>query len=118
MLRKLITLGLLGAGIAYVLRMREHGAAEQASAPPTGAAPVRPDQPSGAGVGDAVVPDTSAEDPLVRNEEKLAAAEASEVGGGEPEPLPPDVEPELRPVVEGAGDAEETFEQEIEDQGR
>ena len=105
MLRKLIALGLLGAGIAYVLRMREHGAAEQASAPPTG-------------VGDAVVPDTSAEDPLVRNEEKLAAAEASEVGGGEPEPLPPDVEPELRPVVEGAGDAEETFEQEIEDQGR
>ena len=98
MLRKLITLGLLGAGSAYVLRMREHGGAEQGSAPPTG-------------VGDAVVPDTSAE-------EKLAAAEASEVGGGEPEPLPPDVEPELRPVVEGAGDAEETFEQEIEDEGR
>ena len=70
MLRKLITLGLLGAGIAYVLRMREHGGAEQGSAPPTG-------------VGDAVVPDTSAEDPLVRREENLAAAEASEVGGGQ-----------------------------------
>ena len=103
MFRKLITLGLLGAGIAYLLRMREHGAAEQASPPPTG---------------DAVVPDTSADDPLVRREENLAAAEAKEVGGGEPEPLPPEVEPELRPVVEGAGDAEETFEQEIEDEGR
>jgi hypothetical protein len=115
MLRKLIALGLLGAGIAYVLRMREHGAAEPAPAPPASAEQVRSDQPSGASVGEAVVPDTSDDDPSVRHEERLAAEEAGEIGGGQPEP---DVDPELRPVVEASGDSEETFEQEIEEEGR
>ncbi|HKP92089.1 MAG TPA: hypothetical protein VJT75_19120, partial [Thermoleophilaceae bacterium] len=65
---------------------------------------------------DAVVPDTSADDPLVREQENAAAADAATIGG-EADTAPADVDPEMRPVIEGSGDAEETFEQ-TEDEGR
>ena len=77
---------------------------------------LRDDQPAGAPVGDAVVPDTSDDDPLVRQQENAARAEAGEIGG-DPETVTADVDPADRPVVEGSGDAEETFET-TEDQGR
>ena len=74
------------------------------------------DQTENAPTGEGVVPDTSADDPLVRQQEAAAAADAGTIGG-DPDTVTADVEPEMRPVVEGSGDAEETFE-ETEDQGR
>ena len=74
------------------------------------------DQTEDAPTGDGVVPDTSAEDPLVRQQEQAAAADAATIGG-EADTTAADVEPEMRPVYEGSGDAEETFEQ-TEDEGR
>jgi hypothetical protein len=65
---------------------------------------------------DAVVPDTAADDPLVQEQEDAAAADAAAIGG-EPDTVTDDADPAMRPVVEGAGDAEETFEQ-TEDEGR
>ena len=65
---------------------------------------------------DPVVPDTAADDPLVQEQEDAAAAEAAAIGG-EPDTVTADADPEVRPVVEGSGDAEETFEQ-TEDEGR
>lgn len=63
----------------------------------------------------AVMPDTSADDPLVRDAESAAAADAGSIGGNvdrmaqQDESFPTD--PAARPVVEGAGDEnEETFE--------
>lgn len=58
-----------------------------------------------------VVPDTSDDDPLVREEEKAAAGDAGSIGGNvnamaaEDESFPRD--PAERPVAEGAGDEEE-----------
>jgi len=72
-----------------------------------------------AGVGDdetSVIPDTSDDDPLVRQQESAAAADAGSIGG-DPDTVTADVDPEMRPVVEGAGDAPETFET-TEEQGR
>ncbi|MEA2124352.1 MAG: hypothetical protein QOI80_1134 [Solirubrobacteraceae bacterium] len=66
--------------------------------------------------GEGLVPDTSDDDPLVRQQEEAAAADAATIGG-DPDTVTEDVEPEMRPVVEGSGDAEETFEQ-TEDEGR
>jgi hypothetical protein len=71
--------------------------------------------------GDAVMPDTSADDPLVREQEKAAAADAGAVGGNvdqmaADEPGFPE-DPEMRPVIEGSGDAEETFEARDEELG-
>jgi hypothetical protein len=83
---------------------------------PEGLAEFRSDQPEGAPTGEGAIPDTSAEDPLVRQQEAAAAAEAGSIGGPA-DTVTADVEPEMRPVVEGSGDAEETFE-ETEDQGR
>ena len=60
--------------------------------------------------------DVSPDDPLVRQQENAAAAEAGSIGG-QADSVTADVDPEMRPVVEGSGDAEETFE-ETEDQGR
>jgi hypothetical protein len=77
---------------------------------------VRFDQTENAPTGEGVVPDTSDDDPLVRQQENAAAAEAGSVGG-EPGSVTADADPEMRPVVEGSGDAQETFE-ETEDQGR
>jgi hypothetical protein len=65
---------------------------------------------------DAVVPDTSGDDPLVRQQEDAAAADAATIGG-EADTETADADPEMRPVIEGSGDAEETFEA-TEDEGR
>jgi hypothetical protein len=126
-MRKLIMLALLGAGVAYVLRQREHQAIEETAGgggPAPGSAPTsaRAAQPTDAQTADtvesdALVPDTSADDPVVRREENAAASQAAAIGG-EPDPLPGDTDPAVRPVVEGSGDDEETFEQEIEEEGR
>ncbi len=63
----------------------------------------------------AVMPDVSDDDPLVREAENAAAADAGSIGGNvdqmaiRDESFPTD--PEMRPVVEGAGDEnQETFE--------
>jgi hypothetical protein len=74
------------------------------------------DQTEHAPHGDNVVPDTSDDDPLVRQQEAAAGAAAGTIGG-EADTVTADVEPEMRPVVEGSGDAEETFEA-TEDEGR
>ena len=56
----------------------------------------------------AVMPDTSDDDPLVRQQERAAEGDAAAIGGDVPEA---ELDPELRPVVEGAGDEnQETFE--------
>jgi hypothetical protein len=65
---------------------------------------------------EAVMPDTSNEDPLVREQEAAAAADAGSIGG-DPDTVTADVDPEMRPVVEGAGDSPETFET-TDEQGR
>jgi hypothetical protein len=64
--------------------------------------------------GDAEMPDTAADDPLVQQQEKAAAADAGAIGGNvdeqaQDEPGFPE-DPAMRPVVEGSGDAEESFE--------
>jgi hypothetical protein len=74
------------------------------------------DQTEDAPTGEGVVPDTSAEDPVVRQQEQAAAADAATIGG-EADTTAAGIEPEMRPVYEGSGDAEETFEQ-TEDEGR
>jgi hypothetical protein len=68
-----------------------------------------------AGVGaEAVIPDTSTDDPAVLEAEKAAAAEAGAIGGNVPDTPPsnePDfaTEPATRPVEEGSGSAYESF---------
>jgi hypothetical protein len=62
-----------------------------------------------------VMPDTSADDPLVRQQEKAAAGDAGSIGGSVDELAAEDAsypeDPAMRPVVEGIGDeSEETFE--------
>lgn len=72
-----------------------------------------------AGVGDdeqAVIPDTSADDPLVRQQEDAARADAGSIGG-EADTVSADVDPEMRPVYEGSGGDPETFET-TDEQGR
>jgi hypothetical protein len=67
------------------------------------------------GVGqDAAIPDTATDDPIVREQEQAAAAEAGSIGGNVP-PTPPTNEPDFatdpatRPVEEGSGSAYESF---------
>ena len=139
-MRKLILLGLAGAVIAYVIKSRGEQEAVVPSATAYAPGPEDPatsatadtveseavprepdpearfDQAEGAPTGEGAVPDTSDEDPLVRQQESAAAAEAGAVGGPA-DTATADVSPEMRPVVEGSGDAQETFE-ETEDQGR
>jgi hypothetical protein len=95
--------------------------------PPSSQASVAPTEPIVSEPGDqldmpthtppegAVMPDTSDDDPLVRQQEKAAAGDAGAIGGNvdamaaADESFPRD--PEMRPVVEGSGDdTEETFE--------
>jgi hypothetical protein len=76
--------------------VRETPPAEQLNVPEHGA-------PEGS-----VMPDTSDDDPLVRQQEKAAEGDAAAIGG---DPGETDADPEMRPVVEGAGDEnQETFE--------
>jgi hypothetical protein len=83
---------------------------QSASDPAPDLATAAHDVPEGA-----VMPDTSADDPLVREAEDAAVADAGSIGGNvdqmaiQDESFPTD--PAARPVVEGAGDEnEETFE--------
>lgn len=138
-MRKLILLALVGAAVYAIKSRRSEGAPASYSPTPgaSGGAPaagatapaaaatepagddlaeLRSDQLEGAPTGDGVVPDTSDDDPLVRQQEAAAAAEAGSLGGPA-DSVTADVEPEMRPVVEGSGDAEETFEK-TEDEGR
>jgi hypothetical protein len=64
----------------------------------------------------AAMPDISDEDPLVREQEAAAAADAGSIGG-DADTVTAEVPEEMRPVAEGAGDAPETFEA-TEEQGR
>lgn len=126
MFRKLTFLALLGGAVAYLLKRR--GGVQEIPPIPTSApdvAAVRPDQPEQAaqepiaGAGDtqeSVIPDTSADDPLVREQENAAMEDAAAIGGTA-DTGTANVDPEMRPVVEGAGDAPETFET-TEEQGR
>jgi hypothetical protein len=126
MFRKLTFLALLGAAVAYVLKQRGGTVDEvQPPAPTPDTAAARPDQPEQAaqepiegagGEEESVIPDTSADDPLVREQENAARADAAAIGG-EADTVTAEVEPAMRPVVEGGGDAPETFET-TEDQGR
>lgn len=64
---------------------------------------------------DVVMPDTSADDPLVREATNAAAADAGSIGGNVDELAAADpsfpTDPAMRPMIEGAGDEnEETFE--------
>jgi hypothetical protein len=87
----------------------------EAGGTPSDEVPVRDSEPAeqlnvpehGAPEG-SVMPDTSDDDPLVRQQEKAAAGDAAAIGGNV-DPVDPD--PAMEPVVEGAGDEnEETFE--------
>jgi hypothetical protein len=87
----------------------------EAGGPPSDATQVR-DTPPAAGLNvpehgapeGSVMPDTSDDDPLVRQQEKAAESDAASIGGSV-DPVDPD--PAMEPVVEGAGDEnEETFE--------
>ena len=127
MFRKLTFLALLGGAVAYLLKQRGGSVQEVPATPttPQETAVARPDQPAQAaqepiaGAGDheeSVIPDTSADDPLVREQEDAAREDAAAIGGTA-DTVTAEVDPEMRPVVEGAGDAPETFET-TEDQGR
>jgi hypothetical protein len=108
------------AGTGTSETLQEAGA-EQPEPP----APDSPAEDAGAGevsapsqptrVGNPVVPDTSA-DPTVRREENAAAAEAGAIGGEPETPLSRDnpglaQDPAMRPVVEGSGEEFETLEE-------
>jgi hypothetical protein len=74
----------------------------QDTAPAPGLNVPQHDAPEGS-----VMPDTSDDDPLVRQQEKAAEGDAAAIGGD----VETDSDPAMRPVVEGAGDDnEETFE--------
>jgi hypothetical protein len=113
-MRKLIILALGGAAAAYVMRNR----GEQPAPSPVPTESTQAPQAATADTveSDAVVPDTSADDPLVRQQEDAAGAQAAAIGGPA-DTVTSDVDPAMRPVVEGSGDAEETFER-TEDEGR
>jgi hypothetical protein len=120
-MRKLIVLALGGAAAAYVMKSR--GAQPAPASPSASGYAPGPDEARAqeAATADteeseAVIPDTSADDPLVRQQEDAAIAEAGSIGGPA-DTVTADVDPEMRPVVEGSGDAEETFEA-TEDEGR
>jgi hypothetical protein len=130
MLRKLTFLALVGGAIAYVLKQRSSAGELTETTPAPAPAPrteppePRPASPEAEAAStaettesDAVVPDTSADDPLVREQEDAAAAEAASIGGSA-DTVTAEVEPEMRPVVEGSGDAEETLEKGVEEEGR
>lgn len=64
----------------------------------------------------AAIPDISDEDPLVRQQENAAAADAASIGGTA-DSATADTDPEMRPVYEGSGGDTETFET-TDEQGR
>jgi hypothetical protein len=129
--RRLLILGAAGAGAAWFLKkQQESGESEPEPQAAEATTDTPPAEDAGAGetsavepeggeaqptrVSNAVVPDTSS-DPLVREQEDAAAAEAGSVGG-EPETPPSgdDVglaqDPAMKPVVEASGEEPETLE--------
>lgn len=85
--------------------------------PPDGEALNEPPHPPPPG---AVMPDTS-EDPFVEKEVNAAEAQAGSIGGtvdqlADEEPVAAN-DPPMRPVLEGSGDDEETFEERSESGG-
>jgi hypothetical protein len=72
--------------------------------------------PGAGGDEQAVIPDVSADDAVVREQEQAAAADAGSIGG-DGNPSTADTDPSMRPVYEGSGDAPETFEA-TDEQGR
>jgi hypothetical protein len=134
MFRKLIALALLAAGIAAAIRKSQQSGAA-ASSPEPFSQPAQPADADdlaevregqtqdtvespvvGADGEEAAIPDISDDDPLVRQEEKAAAAGGAAVGG-EVDSVTADLDPEVRPVYEGSGDAPETLET-LEEEGR
>jgi hypothetical protein len=132
MFRKLTFLALVGGAVAYFLKQRSAGELTETTPAPQQAAAATAEPPREAATtaaAEAATADTAeteaigqnggeeaADDPLVQEQEAAAAAEAASIGG-DADTVTADVEPEMRPVVEGSGDAEETFES-TEDQGR
>jgi predicted membrane-bound mannosyltransferase len=118
MFRKLIFLALVGAGVAYVMRQRsEAGQLVETTPAPAPSPEAEAAATAVTTESDAVVPDTSAGDPLVQEQEDAAAEEAAAIGG-EPDTVTAEVSEEMRPVVEGSGDSEETLEKGVEEEGR
>jgi len=66
---------------------------------------VQPEEPAGA---DALAEEQAAADALAEEQAEAAAAEASRIGGPDPQP---DTDPAERPVAEGGGGEAEGFEQ-------
>jgi hypothetical protein len=137
--RRLLILGAAGAGTAWFLKKQQQSGEQplpatdlgDAAAAGTGTSETlqekgvaEPEPPAGEAeptpegatrVTNPVVPDTSS-DPLVRQQENAAAAEAGAIGG---QPETPQSgahvglaqDPAMRPVVEGSGDEAETLEE-------
>jgi hypothetical protein len=134
-MRKLTLLAVGGGLAALLLKIRKSGGVQEVQpstspqqaadepAPET-VAEVRDDQTQdtvespvvGVDGEESVIPDTSADDPVVREQEEAARTDAGSIGG-DADTVTADVPPEMRPVVEGAGDAPETFET-TDEQGR
>jgi hypothetical protein len=117
------------AGVAAVVKRRSAAPDEQPHAryaPPAEALAQQPSEPGGSPTAEtrlhetpvvaedlnvpehgppagSVTPDTSADDPLVRRQEDAAAADADAIAGTAEQTA-------MRPVFEGSGDDEETFE--------
>jgi hypothetical protein len=104
-----------GPAVEDSLRGHSQDAAEAAAPvrPPT-SGPVSPDSSPGEPPETAVMPDTSADDPLVQEQTNAAAAQAAAIGGDVDEP---GADAASRAVVEGSGDAAETFEAETGEEG-
>lgn len=132
----------VAAGVAFIVRRRRRSAAGFDASPselsgrqpsPTGDAPDVPPRGEGrpstlegdpadsvpaagvAGVGEeTVIPDTSTDDPAVREAEAAAAGEAASIGGDVPD-TPPSNEPDFagdastRPSEEHSGNSYESF---------
>jgi len=121
-MRKLIILGLGAAAVAWYIRSREAelapSPAGEAESYPRAREKAQSDAAATADTveSEAIRPDTAADDPVVREQEDAAAAEAGAIGG-EADTVTAESDPATRPVAEGSGDAEETFES-TEDEGR
>ncbi|HEX2127990.1 MAG TPA: hypothetical protein VHF58_02110 [Solirubrobacterales bacterium] len=147
MFRKLIALSLIGAGVAAALKKRNEAASASGADAGGGAAGAGEAAPAGGGApqtadaddlaqvragqteatieapiagagGDeqAAIPDVSDDDPIVREQEQAAAEDAGSIGGPA-DSATADTDPAMRPVYEGSGGDQETFET-TEDQGR
>ena len=100
------------AGTGTAETLKESGEAQETE---TSAAPEGDEGAQATTVSEVVMPDTSA-DPLVREQENAAAAEAGAIGGtpetlqsSDADPAREPIDPAMRPVIEGAGEEHETL---------